>query len=253
MFRKLAKYVLKKSGLERTKKKKKNKPRKFGSNPGYHRLDKLPDISTVIDVGVGDEGSPFLYERFPDAFYISIDPVSESENALKNHLNSDQSVFVERALGTEKGSIKIEVSNKPSRTSLYKRTDYDDKSESMEIREVEMDTLDNTLSDYNFASPSLLKIDTEGGELEVLKGGKKTLERVDYIVLELPLTKNFKDSYDFSDAILLLKENGFEVFQILKAQNRTSDILFCKKDDQIRWEWAKDDQKLNEPREAPST
>ncbi len=248
MLGKILNVVLSKRGWEITRKKKskKQKTRKFGAEPGYHRLDKLPPLSTIIDVGVGDEGSPFLYERFKDAFYISIDPVAESENAVKQHLKDAQSVFIEKALGSEIGVIELEVSNKTSRTSLYERTEYDSKSEITEKREVLIDTLDRVISDFKIKSPSLLKIDTEGGELEVLRSGKKTLKKIDYVVLELPLTKNFENSYTFSDAILAMRENGFEVFQILKAQNRTADVLFCKSDDKIRQEWAKDDEKLNQ-------
>lgn len=53
--------------------------KKYGPIPGYYRLDKLPLLSTVIDIGVGHQGSPFLYKRFSDANFISIDPLREAE------------------------------------------------------------------------------------------------------------------------------------------------------------------------------
>lgn len=248
MIGKILNVILSKRGWEIVKKQesKNRNTRKFGSTPGYHRLEKLPPLSTIIDVGVGDEGSPFLYERFEDAYYISIDPVAESEQAVNKHLNDDQSVFIGKALGSEKGVIELEVSNKASRTSLLERTDYDSKSEITETREVEIDTLDSVVSNFKIKSPSLLKVDVEGGELEVLKSGTETLKAVDYVVLEMPLTKNFEDSYTFSDAILFMKNQDFEVFQILKAHNRNSDVLFCKSDDNILDEWAKNDEKLNQ-------
>lgn len=236
MIKKFLVSVLSKRGLEIVKKERKRKSKSF---PGYHRLDKLPDLSTIIDIGVGDEGSPFLYDRFKNAFYISIDPVSESEYPLHKHLKKGQFSFIEKALGFEKGMIELEVSEKLSRTSLYKRTHYDKKSKTAEKRRVQMDTLDKVLSNYSIKSPSLLKIDTEGSEMDILKGGTVTLAEVDYVVLELPLTQNFENSYTFSDAILLMQNNGFEVFQILKAQNRTTDLLFCKSDDPLIHEWAK--------------
>lgn len=247
MLKKILRFILKKRGLEIVKIGKKKQQRKFGSTPGYHRLDKLPALATIIDVGVGDEGSPFLYERFEEAFYISIDPVSESEEALKEYLKKSQSVFINKALGTQKGVIELEISSKPSRTSFYNRTEVDSKSVAVEKREVKIDTLDQVISGYEIKSPSLLKIDTEGGEMDILESGLQTLKKIDYVVLELPLTKNFENSYTFSEAISFMRENGFEVFQILKAQNRTSDVLFCKAGDKIRREWAKNDQKLNSP------
>lgn len=236
LIKKFLVALLSKRGLEIVKKKGNKKSKSF---PGYHRLDKLPDLSSIIDIGVGDEGSPFLYDRFKNAYYISIDPVSESEYPLRKHLKKDQFSFIEKALGVETGTIELEVSEKLSRTSLYKRTHYDRKSKTTEKRQVQIDTLDNVLSNYDIKSPSLLKIDTEGSEMDILKGGTVTLGKVDYVVLELPLTQNFENSYTFTDAILLMQKNGFEVFQILKAQNRTTDLLFCKSDNPLIHEWAK--------------
>jgi FkbM family methyltransferase len=237
VIKKLLVSILSKRGY--TLIKKNHRRKKKASGPGYHRLEKLPSLATIIDVGVGDEGSPFLYERFRDAFYISIDPVSESREALDKLLQESQFTYIEKALGTEPGSIELEVSEKLSRTSMYKRTHYDSKSATSEKRKVDMETLDRVLSEFKITSPSLLKIDTEGSEMDILEAGQKTLEKVDYVVLELPLTKNFKNSYTFSDAILFMKKNGFEVFQILKAQNCTADLLFCKSGDTIIQKWAK--------------
>lgn len=247
MLKKILSFILKKRGLKIVKLGNEKQQKACGSNPGYHRLDKLPVLSTIIDVGVGIEGSPFLYERFKEAFYISIDPVAESEEALKKHLKTSQSVFVNKALGLKTGVIELQISSKPSRTSMHNRTEIDSKNVAVKKSKVEIDTLDRVISDYEIKSPSLLKIDTEGGEMDVLKGGLKTLEKIDYVVLELPLTINFENSYTFSEAITFMRENRFEVFQILKAQNRTSDVLFCKAGDKIRREWAKNDQMLNSP------
>lgn len=38
-----------------------------------------------------------------------------------------------------------------------------------------VETLDNVISEYGLPAPSLLKIDVDGGEVEVLQGAKKTL------------------------------------------------------------------------------
>ena len=35
--------------------------------------------------------------------------------------------------------------------------------------------------------PKMLKIDTDGNELEILKGAQKSLEYIQYIALEMPL------------------------------------------------------------------
>ena len=40
----------------------------------WKQLEKLPEIDTLIDIGVGPNGTKDLYERFPSAQKILIDP-----------------------------------------------------------------------------------------------------------------------------------------------------------------------------------
>ena len=43
----------------------------------WDQLKKLPEIDTLIDIGVGDIGTPMLYERFPNQKLILVDPLDE--------------------------------------------------------------------------------------------------------------------------------------------------------------------------------
>jgi len=216
----------------------KRKSQAWGAVPGYHRLDKLPGISMVIDVGVGHRGSPFLYTRFPQAYFISIDPLREAEEILHKYLNSSNSRFIQAAAGKERRDIEFQVSRVPSRSSLYDRVQHDTNSMPVETRKAQMDLLDNLLRGVEIQSPALLKIDIEGGELDCLIGGEETVKSVDYIVLELPLTCNYRNSYRFSEVIAFLAECNFEVFQTLKAGNNSIDLLFSRNDDPIREIWS---------------
>ncbi len=212
--------------------------KKYGPTPGYHRLDKLPRIATVIDVGVGHNGSAFLYKRFPDAFFISIDPLREAQEAVNRHLGRNNNHFILAAVGMTKKIIEFHVSRTPSRTSLLQRTRHDDHSTPTETRHAQMDRLDNLLQDFEMDRPVLLKVDIEGYELDCLKSGDETVKKVDYIILELPLTNNFQETYHFSQVIAFLGERKFEPFQVLKAGNNNIDFLFCRVDDPLRTKWA---------------
>lgn len=75
--------------------------------------------------------------------------------------------------------------------------------------EVESTTLD---SYFYKNKPNYIKIDVEGAELEVLKGGIETISNADFIVIECHFQKMWKDIYDF------LCENG------LKFRNIVDDV-----------------------------
>lgn len=211
--------------------------------PGYDRLDKLPTIRAVIDVGVGDQGSPFLYERYPTAFFLSIDPLDEAAAAVAKHNPGSRNVFVQTALGPSPGITTMKVSTKASRSSMLERVRNDRYSEPKESRSITISTLDHVLGEVQAANgplqgPILLKIDTEGYEFECLKGGTEALSHIDYVILELPLTENYEGLYRFSEVIAFLSERGFEVFQILKAGHNNTDLLFTKTDDPLRRYWS---------------
>jgi FkbM family methyltransferase len=209
--------------------------------PSYARLDKLPSIRTVIDVGVGEQGTPYLYRQFEDAFFVSIDPLREAEQAVKAKLTNNRSVFFATALGSKAGEVEMEVSTKPSRSSLLRRVYHDKYSTPQEKRCVSIRTLDSVIAELGSGAlkhPVLLKIDTEGYELEVLRGASEVLKEVSYVVLEAPLTQNFEGSYTLSELIRFMAESGFEVFQVLKAGNNNVDLLLSKQNDELRRRWS---------------
>lgn len=201
--------------------------------PGEHRLKQIPQVGTIIDVGVSDSGTPFLYRQFPNAFYICIDPLHESEHPIKNYLFKGQACFLNVALGASEGTTTIQVSKKKSRTSLLKRSIEDANSRAVQQREIRVTTLDEIMRSKKHGvkkliKPILLKIDTEGYEFECLKGSVSTLQQIDFIIIEVQLKNNFCNTYKPSEVFSFLATQGFELFQILRAGTSTADFLFSR-------------------------
>ena len=70
--------------------------------------------------------------------------------------------------------------------------------------------LKNYLSDNSMKNIDFLKIDTEGYELEVLKGLKKKISSVNLILFEHHFDKSIQKNYKFGDINKLLVKNGFK-------------------------------------------
>jgi len=71
------------------------------------------------------------------------------------------------ALGSKEGLVKVYLHDNSETDSMFFSTDYTG------VCEVKMKTLD----DFNLKNIGIIKIDTEGFELHVLKGAVKTLKR----------------------------------------------------------------------------
>ena len=96
---------------------------------------------------------------------------------------------------------------------------------------INVDKLDNVLN-FRINKKSLLKIDTEGNELNVLKGAKKILKKIDYLVLEIRIDQI--KTYNPSELISFCYKNGFIWKQILdisysKFGVNYLDVLFERK------------------------
>ena len=52
----------------------------------WDQLNNLPDIDTLVDIGVGIRGTENLIKKFPDKKLVLIDPLDEAENYAINNL-----------------------------------------------------------------------------------------------------------------------------------------------------------------------
>ena len=182
-------------------------------------LDRLPEVRTLVDVGVGDNGTPWLWKRFSGAKLLLVDPLRE----CRPDPMPPNASFVEAALGAEERNATINIAPRVSQSSLLERTALTHKGAPVEKREVRMRRLDDVVEGE---PPFGLKIDTEGYELEVLKGGEDTLAMTRFLIMEVRFRKSFEGSYSFAEVIGFLSERGFAVSAILNPNDRMCDMIF---------------------------
>ena len=85
----------------------------------------------------------------------------------------------------------------------------------LEKRKVELMSLDFILAKHpEIPKPQFLSIDTQGSELSILKGAKKTLETVVAVMVEVEFTKIYKDQPLFGDVHDFLLELGFVLMDL---------------------------------------
>ena len=196
-----------------------------------------PDV--VFDVGV-DQGTPFLYQAFPDAQFALIDPRTESRASLTGPNAPKNAQFFETALGAAPGTLTLNIpysdkGEQGAMASLRQRTDtLSARFNRIETREVAVTTLDQIAAD--FKGRVGLKIDTEGFEDEVLSGATQTLLRTDFVILEMSLVQRFAGISPPSHLITRLAAAGLEFRDVLRMTGdgrgggapRLMDILFTR-------------------------
>lgn len=187
----------------------------------------LEPVTQLVDVGV-NYGTPWLYDAFPDADLLLVDPLPQKA-MLASVLRGRPHTFVSAACGAEPGQLEIHVDlDHPGRSSLLERTSLTDIGSRTRPQQVLVRTLDEIVGQHLDPLASLgLKIDTEGYELEVLRGGTETLKRASWVICEVSIRPRFVGSYRFEDLVGYLGAAGFRVGQVLEApRSRDGSILY---------------------------
>ena len=147
-------------------------------------IDSLLKNKKIIALDVGAQGGfnsdNFFSDRYNKFFEeILIEPINTEAEKLKN-----EKYIINKGLWSKKEKKKLYIlDNRLGSSSMYKpeeknfdlhdikEKDFENFKVTREI-EIECDTLDNQLSEMNIKNLDYLKIDTQGAELEILKGMK---------------------------------------------------------------------------------
>ena len=81
--------------------------------------------------------------------------------------------------------------------------------------EINTTSLDNFFLNESLKDNTLLKIDTEGYEFNVLKGAQKKISEIKYVLIEKQFNKMYKN-VDFKDCHNFLLEKNFELIKKFK-------------------------------------
>lgn len=202
-------------------------------------LKKL-DIDKIIDIGAhrGQFLEKMLKIEKVKSFY-AFEPQKDIFDYLKKKFSKNSKVtLMNYAADKEIGNKKLQI-NKLSMTSSlaevnekslyfkFKNFLTRSKSNFVDEYEVQTNTIDNVFKDTNLKK-TLLKIDVEGFEMNVIKGSKIKLKEIPYLIIENQFGNHYKNN-NFNDIKNILLNDNFVVskkfiFPTLHYQ----DILFKK-------------------------
>jgi FkbM family methyltransferase len=192
-------------------------------------------VSTVLDVGanVGQYGELLFQTGFAGTL-ISFEALPDAHRKLQ--LNADKQprwkVARRAALGSNKGQIEINIAANSVSSSVLpmKDTHLNAAPESQYVGRhlVDVERLDElALSLLPPTGRLMIKIDTQGYEMEVLKGSTGLLPRTSAIQLELSLVPLYDGAPTFVEMISFLQSHGYELFSLVPGfkDARTGKLL----------------------------
>ena len=204
----------------------------------FHSLKNLGFVpKTVLDIGAYEGLWARDFKKlFPEALILMLEGQTSKEDILKKVCADNKGLDYRIALlGATKKIVNFNIYDTAS--SVLEENNETGAS----IEQRELTCLDSLLESTGFSKPDLIKLDTQGYELEVLKGGENSLKNTKAVLMEVSLLDIYKNCPLVADVIAYMTNRNFVLYDICSLMRRPldgalyqSDFLFVKKDSLLR-------------------
>jgi FkbM family methyltransferase len=202
------------------------------------------DIKTIVEVGsrTGEEAI-MMSRHFPNAQIYTCECNPNTIEKCKENLKPYKNIiFCNQALGNK-------VEHKPfysyiddnntgacGASSFLFRIDGD--STMVQTGILKINTLNNFIKKHKIKNIDLLLLDTQGSELDIIKGLEEHINNVKYIIAEIPkqipnwhyLPKGLHSKYihapAYEEIVEYLAQNNFEIVEKIHENMLEDNILF---------------------------
>jgi FkbM family methyltransferase len=207
----------------------------------YHLKARGLKCDVIMDIGANSgTWSVIAKQIFPKAKCYLFEAQVEMEEKLKSfcekHLNSS---YFMQALGATSEKRTFTIWEDLQGSSFLPNG----KVETKEQRHLSIVSLDEFIIREKLEIPDLIKLDTQGFELEILKGAESIMGKTEVIILETSLIE-FDDLPDLpliAEVIDFMNSKGYAVYDFAGFLRRPldlalgqCDICFVRKDSHLR-------------------
>ncbi|HEU0108977.1 MAG TPA: FkbM family methyltransferase [Vicinamibacteria bacterium] len=183
----------------------------------------LPERIRVVDVGAhrGDFAAAAL-AAFPGSSALLFEPGPSKAAALRERYRGEPNVRVfEVALGDEQGDALLHEQEDSATDSLLPSAEV---TEAM--RRVRVSRLDAVLDEEGVPSVDLVKVDTQGYDLRVLRGAAETLARCHpALLVEAIFVPLYRGQASFDELLAFLTEAGYRLAGVHAVHTDAGGLL----------------------------
>jgi FkbM family methyltransferase len=206
-------------------------------------LGQLPSMAVIVDVG-GNVGQFATVARhnFPDALIFSFEPLPDAGEKLRDLFATDvRFESFALALCDTDGTVPFHVTGADDSSSLLpvaaRQVSEFPATRGVDTLSVTTARLDDVLAGRTLPEgPLLLKVDTQGTELAVLRGAPKLLERATHAIIEVSFVELYEGQDDAADITTFLVEHGWGLhavydvkYSVLTGEPIQADMLFVRR------------------------
>jgi FkbM family methyltransferase len=187
-----------------------------------------------FDVGA-NEGQTirFLQEVFKSPRIYAFEPSSDVFTKLKSRSYKDGVFLYNIALGRQNSQEDF-INYEDSRLSSFFQLSTDEASQfgHFKIRgkeSVQIKTIDCFLKENDITEIDLLKIDTQGYDLQVLQGAAESFRRgsIKHVYVELNFLKIYENQADAQQITRFLTERNFYLVDYYEKSRRDDVLIWC--------------------------
>jgi FkbM family methyltransferase len=175
-------------------------------------------FNTVVDIGASNgQWSDLLMGHFPHCQYLLVEAQPVHAPALRSYCTRHpNAAFVLAAAGEEDGEVYFDATKPFGGQASYVPHSPAD------IR-VPVVSIDRGLERRQLTSPFLLKFDTHGFEVPILKGAARALAATDVIIMECYNFRIGPECLTFYQMTDYLAERGFRCIDLVDVMHRPYD------------------------------
>lgn len=202
-----------------------------------HIVDKLLENNkiNVMDIGCRGGGTPELFFLYKHINLIGFDADKDEVynlNANKELASQfNRAVFYNYALDAEEGIKTLYLTSSPGGSSLYrpssKHKSLFSNSALDVISEIQLKTekLDVVVAKEMIKDIDFIKLDTQGTELNILKGAEKSLlPNILMVESEVEFQEMYENQPLFPELDIFLREHNFTLFYLNRVYERISTL-----------------------------
>ena len=188
----------------------------------------------IYDVGANVGQSIEMFRRvFSSPRIVSFEPSEGSFDRLKAKYDAPDVVLRQVALGSRAESRSFREFGQSTMNSLL---DIDDRNEHrhrhlqvQRVTTVVTATLDSERVEQGTSHIDLLKVDTQGFDLEVLHGARQSFaeHRIGAVLVELLFLPVYKRQCDGMDIVAFLRTQGFALVDFYERSREDVRLAYC--------------------------